>query len=98
MLPSITPHLQWARGGQATILSIERDRIVLRSSVPSPPGSRIEGALVGPSQALLRVKISACRRQPEGDFVLEARLIDTRQEVRQILRAIVHDRPGTTVD
>ena len=64
-------------------MSIAAGSIVLRSTVPSPPGSRIEGALAGEPPARLRVKIHGCRRQAEGDFVLEGRPIDMTREVRE---------------
>jgi hypothetical protein len=87
-------HLRWASQGHASILSVDGDRIVLCSTAPSPPGSRIEGAPLGASHAPLRVKVSSCRRQSDGDFVIEGRLLDATREVRQILQAIVDDRPS----
>jgi hypothetical protein len=81
-------HVRWARAGEASITSIAGDAIVLRSTVSSPPGSRIEGTVAGERPVSLRVKVHACRRQPEGDFVLEARLLDTTREVRQRLEAV----------
>jgi hypothetical protein len=82
------PHLRWAKGGEARVAAVTADAIVLRSSVPSPPGSRIEGRLEGEFPATVRVKIHASKRQPEGDFVLEGRLLDATREVRARLEAI----------
>jgi len=79
----VTAHVSWAAGGGARVLSFDGGAIVLRSTVSSPPGSRIEGALAGEPPAKLRVKIHACRRQAEGDFVLEGRPLDMTREVRQ---------------
>lgn len=79
----MTAHLAWVAGGEAVVVSIDAGSIVLRSTVSSPPGSRIEGALTGHPPARLRVKIHACRRQAEGDFVLEGRPLDMTREVRQ---------------
>ena len=83
------PHVRWARGGEARVSAITADAIVLRSTVPSPPGSRIEGRLEGEPPATVRVKIHASKRQPEGDFVLEGRLLDATREVRARLEATV---------
>jgi hypothetical protein len=69
------------------------DAITLRSTIPSPPGSRIEGRLAGDPPATLRVKIHASRRQPEGDFVLEGRVLDVTREVRARLEALAPLRP-----
>ncbi len=66
------------------------DKITLRSTCPSPPGSRIEGAVEGQRQVTLRVKVHACRRQADGAFVLEGRAIDLTRADREAL-APFHD-------
>jgi|HubBroStandDraft_3_1064219.scaffolds.fasta_scaffold1150871_2 hypothetical protein len=76
----MSPHVIWAKGGEATIVSIARDSIVLRSSVPCPPGSRVEGTLGGAPSAKLRLKVHASKLQPEGDFLLEGRPLDLTRE------------------
>jgi hypothetical protein len=76
------PRIVWAKGGEARVVRIEADAVVLRSTVPSPPGSRIEGQIEGEPPAPVRVKIHGSRRQPEGDFVLEGRLLDATRDVR----------------
>jgi len=81
--------LLWAMGGEARVLSVSADTIVLESSVPSPPGSRIDGVLMGGSQRTLRVKIHASRKQPSGVFRLEGRPIDFTKEAREELLAMV---------
>jgi hypothetical protein len=71
----------------AEILSMAADKITLRSTHPSPPGSRIEGAVMSSRVVTLRVKIHACRREPGGDFILEGRPLDLTREDRE---ALVH--------
>jgi hypothetical protein len=78
----MTARLGWSKGGEASVVSLKADAIVLRSTVPSPPGSRIEGRLEGEMPAKVRVKVHASKRQPEGDFILEGRLLDVTREVR----------------
>jgi hypothetical protein len=73
----------WATGGEASVVLLGAKAIVLRSTVPSPPGSRLEGTLVGERTARLKVKVHGCKRQPEGDFVIEGRPIDMTREVRE---------------
>jgi hypothetical protein len=80
-------HLRWAKGGEARVVAIAADAIVLRSTAPSPPGSRIEGRLEGEPPAAVRIKVHASKRQPEGDFVLQGRLLDATREVRARLAA-----------
>jgi hypothetical protein len=81
-------HLRWSNGGEARVVTIDAGAVVLRSTVPSPPGSRIEGALLEPPEAKVRVKIHACRKQPEGDFVLQGRPIDLTRETRERLEKL----------
>ncbi len=75
-------HIRWIRGGEATVVSMTAQAIALRSTVPSPPGSRIEGALIGEPPAAVRVKVHTCRRQPDGDFLLEGRPLDLTRGTR----------------
>lgn len=80
--------LRWAAGGEARVVAIDADSIVLRSTVPSPPGSRIEGTLLGEPPARVRVKVHSSRRQPEGDFLLQGRPLDMTRETRERLEAL----------
>jgi hypothetical protein len=61
------------------------DKITLRSTVPSPPGSRIEGAVGDVRGVTLRVKVHGCRRETGGEFVLEGRPLDLPREHREML-------------
>jgi hypothetical protein len=79
----------WARGGQGRVVSIDARTIVVRSSVPSPPGSRIEGTLGGEPPTPLRMKVHGSKRQPEGDYVLEGRPIDMPRETRERLERLL---------
>jgi hypothetical protein len=87
-------HVRWLRGGEARVVSIDAQAIVLRSTVPSPPGSRIEGALMGEPPATLRVKVHGSKRQAEGDFVLEGRPLDLPRETRQRLEQLCSAAPA----
>jgi hypothetical protein len=76
----------WAKGGSAVILAMTPTTITLRSTVPSPPGSRIEGTFgegEGGASGLVRVKIHGSRRQEDGSFVLEGRPLDMTKELRE---------------
>jgi hypothetical protein len=84
----------WSSGGEARVVSLDASGIVLRSTVPSPPGSRIEGALGGHPPARLRVKVHACRRQDDGAFELRGRPIDMTREVRERIEGLL--RPVET--
>jgi hypothetical protein len=84
----VTAHLVWSKGGDARVVSIAVDAIVLRSSVPSPPGSRLEGRLEGEPPATVRVKVHGSKRQPDGAFVIEGRVLDATRDVRARLEAL----------
>jgi hypothetical protein len=76
-------HLAWSQGGHARIAELVGERIVLVSTVPLPPGSRAEGALEG--EGTLRVKSHGSRKQEDGTFRVEGRVLDLRRELRERL-------------
>jgi hypothetical protein len=84
-------HLRWAQGGDAHLLSISGEAVAIRSSIASPPGSRIEGTLVDDPPATLTLKVRSCRRQPRGDFILQGSLINVTRELRDRLVLRVGD-------
>lgn len=81
-------HLSWQKGGEAAVLAVTGDRITLSSTLPSAPGSRLDGVLAG--GGALRVKVASCRKSqgPDAYFTIEGRLIDTTREVRAALSAL----------
>lgn len=86
------PHIDWDKGGTATVIAIAKDAVKLRSTIPSPPGSRVDGtlrAIDGGAGAKVRFKIHGSKRQPEGDFVLEGRAIDMTREVRDAIDGVI---------
>jgi len=85
---SVVVHIRWVKGGEASITRVTGDAVALRSSVPSPPGSRIDGELAVGEVATIRVKIHGSKRQEDGAFVLEGRLIDVTREMRERLAAL----------
>jgi hypothetical protein len=80
--------IRWAGGGEARLVSIAPGAIVLRSTVPFPPGSRIEGSLEGDPPATLRLKVHASRRRGEADFLVEGRPLDLTRRARERLSAV----------
>ena len=86
-------HLAWAKGGSAQIVALTEDAVTLRSTTPSPPGSRIEGALVSDASVKVRFKVHGSKRQEDGSFVLEGRPIDLEKSVRERLRAMLAALP-----
>jgi hypothetical protein len=77
--------VRWVRGGEAFVERLVGDVITLRSTVPSPPGSRIEGTLDDPPAVVVRVKVHVSRKVAEGKFEIHARLLDATREVMERL-------------
>jgi hypothetical protein len=86
------PDVRWVTGGEGRVVAAGTDSIVVRSTVPSPPGSRIEGVMANGDRFTLRVKVHGCRRQPEGDFLIEGRPLDLTREHREQLAVIAAAR------
>jgi hypothetical protein len=83
----VTAPITWDKGGEAVVVRVDGDGVVLRSTIPSPPGSRIEGVLAGEAPARVRVKVHSSKKVDEAPpaFVLEGRLLDATREVRERL-------------
>jgi hypothetical protein len=80
-------HVRWDRGGEASVVEADgmhlgKDALTLRSSVPAPPGSRLEGALAGEPPERIKIKVHSSRRQEDGAFLVAGRLIDATRELR----------------
>jgi hypothetical protein len=87
--PTQAAHLRWSQGGEATVLTLRADAIRLRSTVPSPPGSRISGTLaVEQGEVAFRIKVHGCKRQQDGSFLLEGRPLDLTRDVRAVLEKL----------
>jgi hypothetical protein len=72
-------------GGEAAIVNNEGERVVLESSVASPPGSTLEVERDG---LVVRVKVRSCRRDPSGaarPFRIEGRLVSFDNAARKRL-------------
>jgi hypothetical protein len=65
-------------------LALKGDAITLRSSVPSPPGSRREADLLEGSLRF-KIKVHASRKQADGSYTLEGRLFDATKVVIEAL-------------
>lgn len=81
-------HLVWTKGGEADLVAIGADTVTLRSTIPSPPGSRIEARLASDASAIVKFKIHGSKKQDDGTFVLEGRPIDLTKEMRERLVAL----------
>ncbi len=77
--------IAWAKGGEAVVVTLVEDAITLRSTVPSPPGSRIEGKTSDGDP--VRVKVHSSKKQEDGAFVIEGRALDMTRVTREKILA-----------
>jgi hypothetical protein len=78
--------IAWAKGGTAEVTAVDGEIVTLRSTVPTPPGMRLEGTLDGATP----LKLKSHGSKKEGDhFVFTARLLDATRDVRALVEASV---------
>jgi hypothetical protein len=87
------PHLAWAKGGEASFLTAEDDAVTLRSTIPSPPGSRLEGKLLD-GAVPIKIKIHGSKLEPDGSYTLKGRLLDANRATRDLIAALTSVREG----
>ena len=85
----MSAHVTWAKGGTADFTVVDDDNVTLRSTTPSPPGSRIEGALVGEPPANVKVKIHGSKREEDGSFTLRGKLLEATRALRDRVASLL---------
>jgi hypothetical protein len=84
------PHIAFDKGGEADVLALAGERITLRSTIASPPGSPLTGTLHASVNAHtpIRIKVHGCRREGDG-FRIEGRIIDLSRDLRATLAGLL---------
>jgi hypothetical protein len=97
----VSEHVAWVKGGTAAFVSVADDVVTLRSSIPSPPGSRLEGVLLaeGGAQeqaeaapAKVSVKVHGSKLELDGSFTLKGRLLEATRALRARVAGLVAPR------
>jgi len=88
MEPTAAAHVAWAKGGTASFLTAEGEAVTLRSSIPSPPGSRLEATFVEAPCSPVRVKVHGSKKEADGSFTIKGRLVDATREIRERVRSL----------
>jgi hypothetical protein len=70
------------------VTRLSGDAVTVRSTVPSPPGSRLEDIELG-----FTMKVHTSRKQPDESFVIEGRLIDATRELRAKISDALAKKP-----
>jgi hypothetical protein len=79
-------HLRLHKGGEADLVVLDADRVTLRATVASAPGSPLAGTLESGSP--VRVKVHRCRRESDR-FLIEGRLVDATRGLREELATLL---------
>ena len=75
-----TVALKWEKGGDASIVKLAGEVIVVVSSTAAPPGARLQGTL-GDGK-VVRLKSHGSKKQDDGTFRIEGRTIDMARDLR----------------
>ena len=78
--------LVWAKGGTAEITALAGEAVTLRSTIPSPPGSRLDATL---GETNVKIKVQSSKREEDGSFTIKGRLVDATRETREKVAAAV---------
>jgi hypothetical protein len=81
--------IRWAKGGTASFIAAQGENVTLRSSSPSPPGSRLEATFEAEPQSVVRVKVHGSKKEEDGSFTIKGRLVDATREIRERVHALV---------
>ncbi len=82
-------HLVWQKGGEADVVTLEGEAVVVRSTVPAPPGARLDGTLTADPPAAVRIKSHGSKKEEDGSFTIKGRLLDATRELRERIASVV---------
>jgi hypothetical protein len=80
--------ITWAKGGSASFIAAEGENVTLRSSIPSPPGARLDATFDSEPKTALRVKVHGSKKEEDGSFTIKGRLVDATRETRERVQAL----------
>ena len=75
--------ISWKKGGTASVVAADGENVTLRSTIPSPPGSRLEATFIDEPTTPLRVKVHGSKKEEDGSFTIRGRLVDATRETRE---------------
>ncbi len=82
-------HVTFLKGGTASFLLVADDAVTLRSTIPSPPGSRLEATLVSEPPLAVKIKIHGSKLDPDGTFTLRGKLLEANRGLRDRIASLV---------
>ncbi|MCA9632576.1 MAG: hypothetical protein KC766_33215 [Myxococcales bacterium] len=79
--------LAWLKGGDGKLVESDGASARVSSSIPSPPGSTLEGKVEGMNGAFA-LKVKNCKKQPDGRFLIDGKWVNlTREQRTRVLEA-----------
>ncbi|MDP3279078.1 MAG: hypothetical protein Q8Q09_28055 [Deltaproteobacteria bacterium] len=88
MSTEITDTITWNEGGAASVRTAREIEVVVRSSVPYPPGKPAGGTLRHDTQSLaFTLKVARSQKVSEGLWDVRGRLLDATVAVRAAFAA-----------
>jgi hypothetical protein len=88
-LPGARAHLTWAKGGAASFVTVKDDAVTLRSTIPSPPGSRLDATFASDPPAAFKIKIHTSKLEADGTFMLKGRVLEATRALRERIATLV---------
>jgi hypothetical protein len=82
----------WARGGNASVTSIDGDALTVHSTVAFPPGAPLSA--LSANRVTFEMKVRTCRKLPSGAFEISGKLVNATRPLREKLIAAVAAKDG----
>lgn len=87
-------HVAWVKGGEASFLEADGEMVVLRSTIPSPPGARLEASFTDEPRSAVRVKVHGSKKEEDGSFTIRGRLVDATRDTRERVQRLASGAGG----
>lgn len=71
----------WLKGGDGLLVESDGNFAKISSSIPSPPGSTLEGNVAGTNGAFA-IKVKNCKKQLDGRFLIDGKWVNLTREQR----------------
>lgn len=83
-------HVALQNGGSARVTLSDGDRTTIESTISSPPGSTLRGAIEDIS-CEFQLKVRSCRKIGDG-FLIDGRVINASRQMRETLKNVLTEK------
>ena len=88
----MSDHVTFVKGGSASFVLVADDAVTLRSTIPSPPGSRLAASLVTDPTVVVKIKIHGSKLDADGSFTLRGKLLEANRALRDRIASLAASR------